>query len=109
MGRRLQDSVRTLTILNGQTTSASIEIGGFLKSCTIYAPATLPETVTVQIEPTKTGTAFCTLLSGASDITVPAGKAVIIMETPFAQLRVVAGANVGADRVFQVSLVVEGT
>lgn len=106
MGRRLLTNTVTLTIASGQTASNAIEIGGFLQACTIFAPTTLPEVVTVQIEPTPNGTTFRTLLSGPDDVTVPEGKAVIIMETPFSQLRLRSGGAVGADRVFSVCLVV---
>lgn len=106
MGRRLLTNTVTLTIASGQTESNAVEIGGFLRSCAIFAPMTLPETVTVKIEPTPTGTTFRTLLSGPDDVTVPAGKAVVITEIPFAQVKLVAGSAVGADRVFSVCLVV---
>lgn len=104
---RLLDIVHVLTIPSGQTASNAVVIGGWLRACSIFAPGTLPETVTVQIEPTATGTDFKTLRSGAADVEVPAGKAVIIMEGVYKQIRLLAGGAVAADRVFSVNSVIE--
>lgn len=103
---RLADVVQTLTIPSGQTNSNAVVIGGYLQACTIFAPTTLPETITVQVEPTATGTDFKTLQSGGADITIGAGKAVMIIEGAFKQIRFVAGASVGADRVFTICVVI---
>jgi hypothetical protein len=71
---------------------------------TIYSPATLTSTsVTIEVEPTDTGTSFVTLQSGGSDVVMVAGRATVISPVPFMQMRVACGAAEGADRTFRVT------
>lgn len=104
---RLVEVVQTVTILSGATESNGLVLGGFLKACSVFAPSTLPETVSVQLEPTRDGVEWRTLQSGGTDVTIPAGKVAMILEGAFKKLRLLSGAAVGADRVFQVCQVVE--
>lgn len=104
---RLVPVIHVLTIPNGQTASNAVAIGGVLKAFCVFAPSTLPETVAVQLEPSQDGTDYRTLQSGGADVTVGAGKAVMIMEGAFSQLRLLAGGAVAAERVFRVSFVME--
>ena len=89
----------TLTIANGATNSGAL--GNLLRKARalrIFAPATLPETITVfvsvnGVDWVSTGT------------TLSAGEATLV-EFPASQdMRLTAGAAVGADRVFEVYIV----
>ncbi len=95
--------IATLTIPSGQTESNVLDLRGAntLRPWygTLYAPATLPETVTVHVAD-RTG-AFGTLQSPpATDITIPAGKRIAIGPITASRLKLVASAGVAADRVF---------
>lgn len=95
---------RTLTIASGQTTSADVLSTSYKGSARnwslmIFSPATLPESVKVQVAPTPTGT-YCDLQAGGADITLAAGKALPLTETICGAIRLVAGSAVAADRAF---------
>ena len=92
-----------LTIANAGTTSGAI--GGFAdaRALMIYAPAALTGTVTVQVEPTDTGTSWVDYGSGGSDVTIAAGNAVTIEPISFRQLRLSSSGAEGAERVFTVT------
>lgn len=92
-----------LTISNAGTTSNAIGSIDDAEAIVIYAPATLTGTVTVQVEPTETGTAWVDLTSGGSDVTIAAGNSVTITEGGFRQLRLSSSAAEGAARVFSVT------
>lgn len=102
MGKYVCD-LPSLTISSGGTQSGAI--GGFSDAVALvlYAPAALTGTVTIQIEPTDTGTAWVDLGSGGSDVTIGAGNSVTVEPVGFRQLRVVSSAAEGADRVFTVT------
>jgi hypothetical protein len=71
----------------------------------IYAPATLPETVTVKVAGKDSETNVTNMKSlyvSGADITIPAGKAVVIPSSSFGSLALSSGSNVAADRVFDV-------
>lgn len=106
---RMIEAKHTVTILSGQTTHAGVVLDGYLKALSIFAPGTLPETVTLQVAPGSTSGAsdFRALQSGGADITVPANKAVMVTEAAFRQIRLVAGAGVAADRTFTIVTVIE--
>ena len=102
-----------LVIANGQTASNAIsltagintKIGlGTLVDFIVFGPATLPETVAVQISDIETPSAsdWYTVYINGSDVTVPAGKAVVVPVGAAAALRLLAGGAVGAERTFQV-------
>ena len=93
----------TLTIPNGLSTSNALKDFDDAFGIAIYSPATLSGTVSVQVEPTSSGTSFVTLQSGGSDVTLPAGKATILNPVPWKQMRLVSGAAEGADRSFAVT------
>lgn len=103
---RLTETVYTITISNGQTVSNEVVIGGWLRACGIFAPGTLPETVSIQLEPTQDGTNWAILQSAGTDVTIQAGRALMIMEGAFKKLRLQAGGAVAADRIFQLRAVV---
>lgn len=70
---------------------------------TIYAPATITGTITVQVEPTSTGTSFVALQSGGSDITLPASKATVISPIAFRQIRLITGTTEASARTFTIT------
>lgn len=108
MGRHLA-RIGQLTIPNGQSDSPGISTldplarpgVGSSVGLLIAAPATLPETITVEILPFGSAT-WRTLQSAGADVTIAAGKAVVIAPTPFADLRLHSGVAVAGDRTFDI-------
>lgn len=93
-----------MTTTSGGTTSNVIRQFDDAWALTIYCPTTLTSTsVTIDVEPTDTGTSFATLQSGGSDVVMTAGKATVISPVPFMQMRVVCGAAEGGQRDFRVT------
>ena len=98
--------VETLTILNGTQVvelkgNQAKKVFGQATSITIFAPATLPETVTVLIAGVKAPASTDYTNVGASAVTIAAGMSYTLPTTAFAALKLSAGAAVGADRVFK--------
>lgn len=91
-------------INSGQTASAGLTVTRLCQSCTIIAPATLPETVAVQVAVDDSG--WATLKTGQVDVTLSAARATIIINGGFTALRLLAGSSVAADRLFTVGLMV---
>lgn len=96
---------KTLTILSGQNVSSDIidmtRLGRRLKlSVTIFAPATLPETITLEVAPSVSGT-FTGHTSGGGDIAVAAGKSLTVTDVVAGAIRLKSASNVAGDRVFQ--------
>ena len=94
---------QTLTISNAGTDSpiiAPLELAPAV-SIIIIAPATLPETVTVRVARRSTGT-FTVLQTNAVDVVMAAGKATQITVVGGVYWKLVSGAGVAADRVFEV-------
>jgi len=99
----------TLTIASGQTTSNSIlswQTYGSASGIMIHSPATLPETITLQVSPDN-GTTWNDLQLGVplANVLVPGpAKATyyngIVLGTA---IRLVAGAAVGGNRVFTIT------
>ena len=101
---------KTLTIANGQTVSTDTlsltrkgRRGRYM--VTVFAPATLAETVTVRVAPSA-GATFRILQSAGADLAVGAGDA-ITFDLVAGALRLVAGSAVGADRTFELMASVE--
>ena len=95
-----------LTIPNGQTTSNVLTKRNLqqARSLVIGAPATLPETVSIEVAFVDgTPANWQQLQSNAADIIIAADKAVVLTHVPFVQLRLVAGGAVAADRIFSVN------
>lgn len=94
-------------ILNTATESAIMNMTRdaykFLRNLTIVAPVTLPETVKVYVAKSITGV-FAPLQSGGADISLTAGKALVLTSISFGAMKLVAtsGAVVG-DRTFEMS------
>jgi hypothetical protein len=88
----------------GGTTSNAIGLFDDAWAISIYSPATTFTStyVTIQVEPTSTGTDFVTLQSGGSDITLSSGKAMVLSPLPFMQMRIVHDAAEAAERTFTV-------
>ena len=94
---------KTLTIANGQTVSDVLDLGGLgarrVFSITFRSPATLPETVTLEVAESATGT-FEPYQSGGADIVLAVGESTPVTDVIGGALRLVAGAAVGGNRVF---------
>lgn len=90
-----------VTILSGTQNSPEIRTPEHFDMMGIAAPAALPETVTVEIAERSEGT-FNTLQSGGVDITIAAGKAIVLTQMPYSVFRLHAGVAVAADRTFRV-------
>ncbi len=94
----------SLTIPNAGDTSEELiteNYGQAAISFLVSAPATLPETVRIEV---RINTAWATLQSGGEDIIIPAAKATQILQIMCKGVRLKAGAAVGANRVFDLSL-----
>lgn len=79
----------TLQIVSGSSYSQAISIFDDATALTLFTPATMTSTgLTIEVEPTSTGTNFVTLQSGGSDIVLPPGKATIINKVGWRQMRV---------------------
>lgn len=115
MPRHLHGPI-AMTILNAGTDSTGYTVQSALGSITgtiVFAPATLPETVTVQIahidNPQAADWKTLTWQPAAVDIAFVAGKAMNIpLVAGFRALRLHATAPVAADRVFQTIFQIDG-
>ena len=91
------------------TTSGSPSTGNALTDLTdIYAisiigPATLTGTVSIQVEPTSSGTTYATLQSGGVDVTVAAARAIVIAPFPYKQITLVSTATEDSPRTFRLA------
>src|SRR5918999_5203191 len=99
--------VATLTIASGAAISNVLTLndGAALRVWTavVYAPATLPEAVTVEVSADEV--TWDTLRANGEDVALAAGKADPLIGLACHALRLKAGANVAADRVFTVHAV----
>lgn len=105
---RVHYNAPTLTIANGQTASGSIGQATIkaARGIAIFAPSTLPETVYVTVS-NDGGSTYQTLQSGGNDVTIGAGKALIIDSVAFNDLRLLAGGAVAASRAFTTHVIEE--
>lgn len=71
-------------------------------SITIFAPDTLPETVTVHVDSAESAVNFNPLQRGGADVVIAAGKAVTIELISFKALRLISGVGTAATRTFKV-------
>lgn len=97
----------TLTIASGQTESDTIDLHGAgnikPRAMHLYAPATLPETISLHTAPRATAT-FAPLMSNGTAIPVAAASNQIIYPFQAGAFKLVSGAAVAADRTFNLSL-----
>jgi hypothetical protein len=93
----------TITIASGATDSQVVDALPLAPavSILIMAPATMPETVKVQVAEKPSGT-FVDLQTDGTDITLTAAKATQITVLGGAAWKLKAGGAAGADRVFRV-------
>lgn len=101
------EKLGTLTISSGQTNSSILAnrmAFGAATDVIIFCPSTLPETVVLKGAALDSAVAadFRTLNVSGGDITLTAGKAVVVPTTSFAALMAVASVAVAADRAFDV-------
>lgn len=93
-----------MTATSGGTTTNAVGNLDDAWGLTVFSPGTLTSTgVTVQVEPTSTGTNFVVLQSGGSDVQFIAGRATVISPVPFKQVRLVCSAAEGATRTFTIT------
>ena len=95
--------LQALTIASGASTSNVITNLDDSWAISIYSPATFTGTISVQIEPSSSGTNFVTLQSGGTDVTLNTAKAIVINPITFKQLRLISGSAEGQTDVFQVT------
>ena len=97
----------TLTIASGNQNSGEVseaQLSG-VRAIILQAPGTLPETVTVQVS-ADGATNFVDLQSPpGTDVTIGAGKGIVIDVGGFDALRLRAGSGVAADRDFPTNFV----
>lgn len=103
-------STVTATIPNGGTfglaggsTGISRPVAESVTGFTVFAPATLPDTVTLYLGSTEqpaNAAAMAQAQSGGAAITLAAGKSYPVNFMGWRSIAVVAGANVAADRTF---------
>lgn len=92
-----------MTVVSGSSYSNIISIFDDATALTIYSPATLTGAVTIETEPTSTGTNFVTLQSGGTDVTLPAGKATVLNKVGWRQMRLASAASEASARAFFVT------
>lgn len=109
MGRRYVQSASDLTIASSGSTSNAISDIASAISIVIYGPASLDQTINVEVAQDATsGATFYPLLSAGSNVTITAAKATVITAGGFKQLRVkTASGTETAERVFLVDYQVE--
>src|SRR5713101_2530813 len=91
-----------LTLTTASTVSNALSNLDDAIAIGIVAPTAVTGTITVQVEPTATGTAFVSLQSGGVDVTIAAAKAIVINPFPFRQIRLITSATEAATRTFSV-------
>ena len=84
------------------TTSGSSNAVGLIDDAygiTLYVTTTFTSTsVTVQVEPTDTGTNFVILQSGGSNVVITSGTATVISPVPFRQIRLATNTNEATEK-----------
>ena len=97
--------LKSFVISGGQTDSTVLEgrILRTIRSLAIHGPATLTGTITLQAADDLVLGSYTTVQSGGSDVTVVAGKVVVITDVPFGTLRLQSGASEGGERTFVVT------
>ena len=95
---------KTLTILNGQTESDTVNLEGLgarrTMVHTIMSPATLPEITNILIANSPTG-AFVIVQDNVMNVDLTAGDAQTLPAMSVSALKLVASGAVAADRIFQ--------
>jgi len=92
-----------MTIVNGSSYSNVISLFDDATALTIFSPASLTGVVTIETEPTSTGSNFVTLQSGGTDVTLPAGKSTVINKVGWHQMRLASASAEAAARAFPVN------
>jgi len=95
--------VGTLTIPNGQSVSAALAATDYhgAIALSITAPAALTNTVTLEAADAETSPNYRTVQSPpGTDLSVGAGKSIVLLAFPWPGFRLKSSGNEGADRVF---------
>lgn len=99
----MAQKITTLTIANGQTESAELVLhgaeGARALTINIISPATLPETVNIELGDGVGGT-YGRLRSGATDIALAASKSDMLDSIVAVTFKLVATGVTAADRAF---------
>jgi hypothetical protein len=95
-----------MIIASGSSVSNTIKDFDDAYGLTVYSPGTLTDTITVEVEPSSSGTSFVTLQSGGIDVTLPALKATVLNPVPFKQMRVRSCSLEGQSDTFRVNKVI---
>lgn len=95
--------LQPIIIASGTSTGNAVGTFDDANALTIFSPATLTGTITVEVEPSSTGTTFVALQSGGSDVTIPAGKATVLNKVGWRQMRLTSGASEGQTDTFKVT------
>ena len=96
----------TLTIASGGTTSGATVRGALddADAVGVTFPGTPTGGITVEVNPSDADAAlWVTLKSAGSDVTVGAASGIVLVDFPFARLRLKSSAAEGAARTFYIS------
>ena len=93
----------SIVIVSGSSNGNAVASIDDAFAITIFSPSALTNTITVDVEPSTTGSSFVTLQSGGSDVAIPAGKATLLSPSGFRQLRLVASGSEAASRTFSLT------
>lgn len=103
----MKTGLGSLVIANGGTTSDELGFNSlrFARSVALTGDATAQTgTISVQVNPLRTGGTFTTLQSGGADVTLTAQKTTVISPIPAARLRLVSSSAEAAERRFTVTI-----
>lgn len=99
-------------ITSGQTNGSAVEGFEDAEAVSIWAPASLTGTITIQVSPDRppdvggvaaASKTWATLQSGGSDVTLGASKMLTLTDITFRALRMVSGSAEGGDRTFKIT------
>lgn len=92
-----------MVVVSGSSYSNAIKVFDDATALTIYSPAALTGVITIETEPTETGSNFVTLQSGGTDVTLAAGKSTVINKVGWRQMRLASAGTEAAARTFPVT------
>ena len=93
--------LQSLVILSGASTSNVVTLVDDAKALGLWTPAALTGVVTIEVEPSSTGTDWAPLQSGGADVQPAALKHTTINPIAFRRIRMTSNAAEGADRTFK--------
>jgi hypothetical protein len=93
---RKSQAIASFVIVSGTTDSNELDVSVVktARGLAIYGPADAPSgTLTIQWEPTATGTDWRTLQSGGSDVTISTDKVAVVDFIGFRRMRIHSSAS----------------